>query len=119
MTFTQSLAIFSEYHRNMGKFWHFKPKGFIKGNLFGGIRYVVIPSNNVGNAHIGIIHNTCKVVSRKSVRLEDYKILDERRIKGDRTMNKVIKFCYFILHPETNGFTSLCIDIIKCLSMFD
>src|SRR3989338_8508276 len=103
----------------MGKFWHFKPKGFIKGNLFGVIRYMVIPSNNVGNAHICIIHNTGKVISRKSVSLEDYKIFDERRIKGNGTMNKVIKFRYFILHPETNGFTSLCIGIVKCLSMFD
>ena len=76
---------------------------------------MIVAPNDVGNPHFGVIHDAGKIIRWKAVGLEDDKILNQRRIKGNDAMYEVINLRNAIQHFKTDGLAALGVRVVKSL----
>jgi len=67
MSFAETCFVFAMDKGNMGKSGHGIFERFIYKDLTGGVVYVVVASDNVGDTHERIVYNYCKVICRRVI----------------------------------------------------
>lgn len=60
-------ALFVENHRQMPVFGQVRADGFQDVDLFRGVVHMVVPADNVGNAHVVVVYHGAEVVGRRTV----------------------------------------------------
>jgi len=73
----------------MSKQRHFKAQGLVKEYLAGGVVYMIIPPDDMGDAHLGVIHHNGEIVGRITVRPFDNQVIKFIVVEGYRSLHQV------------------------------
>ena len=75
----------------MGEVGKGDTKGPEDGNLTGSIVDMVVPANDVGDSHIGIVDHHGKVVGRHAVGAKNDEIIKGRTVEGEGSPDQIFE----------------------------
>ncbi len=65
-------------------------QGFVEKNLLGRVGDMVVATENMGDAELGVVDDTAEIIGGRTVRFDKNLILDVFRIHLDPAVNQVV-----------------------------
>ena len=103
VSFRQLLAVGTVDERNMRPVRDIPAKRLIKLGLAAGIDEMVVPANDMGDAHIMIIHDNGEHIGRRPIRAQQHEIVKAFVLPRDVALDMVCDFGLAVRHAKADG----------------
>ncbi len=109
----ETAAVGSEDNGDVGEERNFLAEGLEDHEVAGGVRDVIVPADDVGDPHGGIVDDDGEVVGREAVALEDDKVAELVVLESDDVADEVLPRCLPVrddeAHCRRNPFLPKCV----------
>ena len=121
MALGELLAVGAQNHGDMGEDRRGRAKGFVHHDLARGVGEVVVATDDVGDAHAGVVHHGGEVVGGRAVRAEDDEVVKLARVEGHVAVDRVVHddVTAAIRHLDADGVRLAGVDACLCLGRVD